>query len=270
MAKKSTKSKQGKKSIVQSFSFKLSNQQKLIVGSLLIIIGILLFISFLSFLFTGKADQSVISEFPDRNEDAQNWAKLVGAQLSDFFITKGFGISSFIFSGLLFLSGIYVALNLNKTALAKHWIWGTLIVIWLSVFFGFFTHKYDFLGGIVGFETNHFLQDYTGKIGTVLILVFGLIVFLALKFNLTAEHIVALFKRAKNDLTAKDPDHNFDGEVPIDNSLTEEAEEFKSAFDISPESLEPTIKAHSKPHLTKEKKEDIDQPLEVIKPEDEL
>ena len=56
MAKKKTKAKSSTTSTIKKPNFKLSSQQKLIFGSLLIIIGILLFIAFLSFFFTGKVD----------------------------------------------------------------------------------------------------------------------------------------------------------------------------------------------------------------------
>ena len=122
MAKKRTKKKTTttkSKAKPRKLSFALSNQQKLIFGSLLIILGVLLFISFLSFIFTGKEDQSILSNFPDRSEAYKNWASQLGAWVSELFIIKGFGIPSFIFSGLLFLSGVYVTLNLKKTKLRK-------------------------------------------------------------------------------------------------------------------------------------------------------
>ena len=100
MAKKRTKSKTKKKTSSKKISFQLSNQQKLVLGSLFIILGVLLFVSFISFFFTAKEDQSILNQFPNRNEEAQNWARIVGAQLSDLFITRGFGISAFIFSGV--------------------------------------------------------------------------------------------------------------------------------------------------------------------------
>lgn len=259
MAKKTTKKKNTTKAkskkTFKKPSLTLSNQQKLIFGSLLIILGVLLFISFLSFIFTGKEDQSALSNFPERSEAYKNWASQLGAWVSELFISKGFGIPSFIFSGLIFLSGIYVTLNLKKTKLRKHWIWGTLIVIWLSIFFGFFTHKYDILGGTIGFEMNHFFQDYIGKIGTILLLLFGLIAYLALRFKVTGDTFVNLFSSAKknfkNDIN---PDTQEDSQTAIiDNSLTEEAEAIKSAFEISLDKPEPTISNHSKP---KEDKED--------------
>ncbi|WP_430468496.1 DNA translocase FtsK 4TM domain-containing protein [Winogradskyella ouciana] len=247
--KRTTKAKAKPKAKLKKPSFKLSNQQKLIFGSLLIIIGVLLFISFLSFIFTGKEDQSALSNFPDRSEDYKNWASQLGAWVSELFITKGFGIPSFIFSGLIFLSGVYVTLNLKKAKLRKHWIWGTLIVIWLSIFLGFFTHKYDLLGGTIGFEMNHFFQDYIGKIGTILLLLFGLIAYLAIRFKVTGDTFVGLFNRAKKDLkdnTASGMDQE-ESSVVVDNSLTEEAEAIKSAFEIPLEDKNPTIGNHSKP-----------------------
>ncbi|WCO02921.1 DNA translocase FtsK [Psychroserpens ponticola] len=270
MAKKKTKTKSKAKATpkLKKPSFKLSSQQKLIFGSLLIILGVLLFIAFLSFFFTGQTDQSTLTEFSSRDVETKNWLNKLGAWVSDLFINKAFGVSSFIFSGLLFLSGVYVALDINKSKLLKHWIWGTLIAIWLSVFFGFFAHKYDSLGGTIGFEMNSFFQDYMGKIGTVLLLVFILIIYLAIRFKVTGESIVALFKRANKEL--KDEINsvktaNEDNIVPLDNDLSAEAEDIKSAFELNIAEVEPTIENHSKP----EKKTETPK-VKINKPEPEL
>ena len=247
MAKKKRSTSQ--KTIKKPKSIKLSSQQKLVFGSFLMILGVLLFISMLSYLFTGKVDQSIISEFPSRDQEAQNWISLIGAEVSHFFIYKGFGMPSFIFSGLLFLSGVYVAFGLNKTKLRVHWIWGTLIVVWLSVLMGFFTHKYNVLGGVIGFEINHFLCDYIGTIGVSLLLLFGLITYLALRFKLTATDITESFKKAKREVQAdlkNQSENQLENQtVPLDNSLSDEAEEFKSAFEVSLPNQSSTIKNQS-------------------------
>ena len=164
MAKNKTKTKKTPKPKIKSKSDQVSNQQKLILGSFLVIFGILLGISFVSFFFTGNADQSTISNFTSPKISSENWLNKSGAWLSDFFINRGFGVSSFLFSILIFLSGIYILLNSSKTKLLKHWFWGILIIIWISVFFGFFSAFYDTLGGTIGFEINTFLQDYLGII----------------------------------------------------------------------------------------------------------
>jgi S-DNA-T family DNA segregation ATPase FtsK/SpoIIIE len=239
MAKKKTKTKSSTTSKLTKPNFKLSSQQKLIFGSLMIIVGILLCIAFLSFFFTGKVDQSTLTELTSREVEAENWLNKLGAWMSDFFITKGFGVSSFIFSGLLFLSGVYMVLDINKAKLRKHWIWGTLITIWLSIFFGFFAKLNGDLGGTIGFEINSFLQDYMGKIGTALLLLFGLIVYLAIRFKVTGQSFINLFKSTKKDFSSEFPIEEDSYNTVLDNDLAVEAEAIKSAFEINLDEAKP-------------------------------
>lgn len=268
MAKKNGTKKEKSASKFKLPSFKLSNQQKLIFGSLFMLLGALMFISFLSYLFTNKIDQSVVNEFPNRTPEAQNWTSLLGAWISDLFITQGFGISAFIIAGLVFLTGVYIALGINKNKLTSHWTWGLLTVIWLSTFFGFFTHQLDFLGGVIGFETNQLLQDYTGKIGTVFILLFGLIVFAAIKLKFTAQTFVNLFKRGQKAITVDFNNNDEETVIAFDNNLSDEAQQIKEAYleNNSKEEtnfdFEPEIKV-SKPKTETVKKESNDSELSI-------
>lgn len=249
MAKKKIKAKSSTTKKTIKPKFKLSSQQKFIFGSLLMILGILLFIAFLSFFFTGKADQSTLTEIGSRDVVAENWLNKLGAWVSDFFIMRGFGVSSFIFAGLIFLSGIYVTLDINKAKLRSHWIWGTLIAVWLSIFFGYFAHKYDALGGTIGFEMNSFFQDYIGIIGTALLLLFGLIVYAAVRFKVTGEEVVKVFKSAKKDFNEdfKSTSESSESYVALDNDLTAEAEDIKAAFDLKPAKDTSVAETKSKP-----------------------
>lgn len=249
MAKKKIKAKSSTTKKTIKPKFKLSSQQKFIFGSLLMILGILLFIAFLSFFFTGKADQSTLTEIGSRDVVAENWLNKLGAWVSDFFIMRGFGVSSFIFAGLIFLSGIYVTLDINKAKLRSHWIWGTLIAVWLSIFFGYFAHKYDALGGTIGFEMNSFFQDYIGIIGTALLLLFGLIVYAAVRFKVTGEEVVMVFKSAKKDFNEdfKSTSESSESYVALDNDLTAEAEDIKAAFDLKPAKDTSVAETKSKP-----------------------
>ncbi|UKM63898.1 DNA translocase FtsK [Flavobacteriaceae bacterium GSB9] len=255
MAKRKSKSNKSSKKRFSLPKFKLNNQQKLVWGSFLAILGLLLFISFVSFLFTGKADQSTLSEFASRDVVTQNWLSKSGAWLSDFFIQRGFGLSSFIFSVLIFLSGVFVLMNLSKSKLRKHWFWGIVIIIWISILLGFFGDKNDILGGTIGFELNSFLQDYIGKTGTALLLLFGLITYLAVRFKVTFDSFTKVFKSAKKDIKNELSEMKEDVIVPLDNNLSEEAEAIKSAFEIPLEDK----KAPSEPP----KKEEQSAPLEV-------
>ncbi|WP_347925635.1 DNA translocase FtsK 4TM domain-containing protein [Pontimicrobium sp. SW4] len=277
MAKKKPTTKK-RKPTRKKPNLSLSNQQKLVFGSLLLILGILLFLAFLSFFFTGQADQSVLDQFTTREVEAKNWMSKFGAWVSDLFIYKGFGAASFIFSGLIFLSGVYVLLNINKSRLWRHWFWGTLSVIWISILFGFLASKTPILGGTIGYELNDFLQDYIGKIGTVLLLLLCLITYLAIRFKMTPQHFGKLFSSAKNELKSefnkkgRNETDNTDF-IPVDNNLSAEAEDIKSAFEIPLENLEPTITNHSTLDAKKEKVVEPEKKLEVeiaAEPEEDL
>ncbi len=262
MAKRKTKTKKPPGKKLRRPSFKLSNQQKLILGSFLAIFGVLLCIAFISFFFTGEADQSSLSDFTSRDSTSKNWLNKSGAWLSDFFIHRGFGISAFILSGLMFLSGIYVLMDIGKSKLRQHWFWGILIMIWCSVFFGFFGGKNDILGGTIGFELNAFLQDYIGKIGTALLLLFGLITYLAIRFRVTFQSITELFKSAKKDIKEEFSQANEAFSVPLDNNLSEEAEAIKTAFEIPLENNDVEKKPESAPLEVKV------TPVEIVQDEE--
>lgn len=233
MAKTKAKAKKEPRKPFKVPSFEFTSQQKLVLGSFLVIMGLLLSIAFLSFIFTGETDQSALTDFTSREVKTKNWLSKIGAWLGDFFIQRAFGIPSFIFAGLLLLSGIYVLLNINKEKLRKHWFWGILIIIWLSVLLGFFGNRNDILGGTIGFEINSFMQDYIGKTGIILLLLFKLITYLAIRFQLTFESITKLFtsvkkdikKDIKNDLSDIKPDLDV---VASENNLPDQPEPIRA------------------------------------------
>ena len=133
MAKKSSDAK-GIKAL-QHFS--LSNAQRLVLGSFLILFSVLLLLSIISYFFTGESDQSILGDFTNRSVETKNWLSKIGAWISHQLVFKGFGVASILFSGLVAMSGITVLLNTSKQRLYSQWIWGTLIVIWTSITFGF-------------------------------------------------------------------------------------------------------------------------------------
>ena len=201
MAKKATKSKP--KPTKKGSPFKLTKQNKIILGSLLMLFSIALFFSFISFYFNWQDDQSLLSEFKDRNELAKNLLNKFGASISHIFMYKGFGLASLILPFLICITGIYLFLGLPYKALFKKWIWGLLFIIWISIALGFFATSSPLLGGLIGFEMNDFLQDYAGKIGVLLLLIFGLIFILVRLFEITPEEISAFFNSRKEAISSE-------------------------------------------------------------------
>jgi S-DNA-T family DNA segregation ATPase FtsK/SpoIIIE len=172
-----------------------------ILGSFLILFGIALFIAFTSFLFNWQADQSTLGQLSDRSVEAQNWLSKFGSEISNFFIYKGFGLAAYSIAVLVVLTGVYLFFGFNKNGLKKFWFWGVLVMIWFSAVLGFFAADNALLGGVIGFETNDFLQDYLGFAGTVLFLFFILIIYLVARLNITPEVVGNYFQRTKKEVS---------------------------------------------------------------------
>ena len=230
---------------------KITKQHKIVFGALLVLFSIALLVAFISFFIYGQQDQSAVNELLNRNEIVQNWLGKFGAFLAHILIYKGFGIAAFIIVRLFFLTGLYLILGIPTRKLKNIWFWDLFVIIILSVLFGFFATSLPELGGTIGYELNLLLQDYIGKTGTLLILIFGLIIYIIFKIKLSPERIESFFDTSKKE-TQGNPISN-----PINNSnsgynleefavATDDVDEIHlktngSQFEINKEALKPTI-----------------------------
>ncbi|MCR9262889.1 MAG: DNA translocase FtsK 4TM domain-containing protein [Flavobacteriaceae bacterium] len=277
MAKKRTKSKSKPTTAKKKASFRPSKQNKIILGSLLIVLSIALFFSFMSYYFTWQEDQSILSEFAHRNAQASNLLNKFGASVSHFFMYQGFGLASFAFPLLLAVTGLYLFLGLSGKGLIGKWIWGFIGIIWVSIALGFFASSQPLLGGLIGFEMNDFLQDYTGKIGVFLILIFMLMVILVQLFNFTPEGVANFFRsqrqKIKSDFQTETPvaKKQETEELPIELNLKEEEEvpvavdTYTHKKDIPPLQNEAGLDVN----LPQEEEADISLEVEKVKEEKE-
>ncbi|MEE2772899.1 MAG: DNA translocase FtsK [Bacteroidota bacterium] len=277
MAKKKAKTrKTAKKS--RKFSLKLDRQQKVVLGSFLMLFGLALIVAFVSFLFNWQADQSTLNEFGNRSVEARNWLSKFGATVSDFFIYKGFGVASFTIAFLVFLTGIYLFFGRNSSNLRKFWFWGILVMIWISVFLGFFADSYSLLGGRIGFETNDFLQDYLGFFGTALLLTFLLIVYLVVRLKITPELVGHYFKSGKKELqdafereqqatSISETDEEIDWK---EETLKHQPEEKAPEVELSQPKVEtPQPKPQPKVEIPPQDEEDVSMEVEAAPEEEE-
>ncbi|WP_421809535.1 DNA translocase FtsK [Flagellimonas sp.] len=277
MAKKRTKSKSKPTTAKKKVSFRPSKQNKIILGSLLIVLSIALFFSFMSYYFTWQEDQSILSEFAHRNAQASNLLNKFGASVSHFFMYQGFGLASFAFPLLLAVTGLYLFLGLSGKGLIGKWIWGFIGIIWVSIALGFFASSQPLLGGLIGYEMNDFLQDYTGKIGVFLILIFMLMVILVQLFNFTPEGVANFFRsqrqKIKSDFQTETPvaKKQETEELPIELNLKEEEEvpvavdTYTHKKDIPPLQNEAGLDVN----LPQEEEADISLEVEKVKEEKE-
>lgn len=182
--------------------FQISNQQKIIFGTLLMLLSVAFVIAFISYFSTWQQDQSLLKEFWNKQVEAENWLNKFGASVSDFFIRKGFGVAAFIFPILIFQTGLFLFVGLPLKKLNNRWFWGILSSIWLAIFFGFFAETAPILGGVIGFEMNDFLRAYIGKIGIGLLLFFVLVIYLVSRLGVTPEKIQSLFQSTQKEFKA--------------------------------------------------------------------
>ena len=204
---------------------KLNSSQKLFIGSSLIVLSFVLFLSFTSYFFTGVSDQSTLEKFVERDVITENWMSKIGAYIADLFLHKGFGISSYIISFLTFLSALFVLLGSNKTKLTRHWFWGLLIMVWMSILFGLIDLNSGKFSGIIGFEVNIFLKSYVGNIGTSFLLFLSGVFYLSFRLNIGIDSIKKWFSFKKKNKEIEDGLitnlDEIDNEEVIDQNVTE-------------------------------------------------
>ncbi len=260
-----------------------SRQQKVIFGTLLVLFSIALTLSFVSFFIYGQQDQSAVHEIENRSIEVRNWLGKFGAYLSNVFVYEGFGVSAFIFARLFFLTGAYLILDLSVRKLRSSWFWDSFLAIIVAIIFGFFATKLPELGGVIGFEMNDYLQDYLGKTGALLVLIFAIIIFLIFRIKVSPDAIKNVFENTKNKVAqdfealkkTKEETKSYNLEefaVDEEPELIEKEPIIKPAskFEIDKEILKPTISHSSELNLDPKLKRTIYEPdLEIEENDDE-
>ncbi len=230
MAKKKQKDTSIPKSPRRKISFTLSKQQTILLGSFLFLFGVALLISFVSYYFTWRADQSIVGEL-GREITAENWLSKFGSNLGHFFVYNGFGVASFILASLITLTGVYYFLGYVKKQLVVFWFWGLLVMLWISVFLGFFSDQYSLLSGVVGFEINDLLQDYMGLVGAALLMTFLAIVYFVIRLKVTPDKVINFFKSKRKEISEDFTSEPSD--TSKDNIIESQQEETSTSFDFA-------------------------------------
>ncbi|MEL1244132.1 DNA translocase FtsK [Flavobacterium sp. DGU11] len=285
----------------------LSRQHKVLLGVLFFLFSVALLLSFISYFLYWEYDQSELSAFGDRQQPVQNWLGKLGAFLADLFLYHGFGVASFILIRFFFLTGAYLVLDLPVRKLKKTLFWDLYLVVIVSILFGFFNTYLPELGGVIGYEMNLFMQDYLASTGTLLILIFGLFVFLIFRVKMSPDAIKLFFEKRRKEIEEvmeSDPEQeqapdaaSIPAPAPVSYSVTataapayidkeEEDEEEPelilrtvtppppvSQFEINREALKPTIEHSSEINLEpaiKTKPAEYTPPVhEIIETDDE-
>ena len=198
MAKKN-KTEEVKNNKGKSGSFLKDERFKVALGITVSGFAVLLFISFVSYLFTWKTDQSfqwsrVFSE-PDFQVD--NWSGKVGAYFSNLFINRWFGISSLAVPFMLLLMG-FALMRIrikNLSLILKATLVGMILAsIWLGFILGSFQGILGSgLGGKHGLYLSQWLRAFAGTLGAGLILLAATVIWMVFSNRNTLGWISRLF-----------------------------------------------------------------------------
>jgi S-DNA-T family DNA segregation ATPase FtsK/SpoIIIE len=166
------------------------------VGISLLAVAFFLLTAFVSYLFTGKADQSVVESFSMREIktsgfEIENWFGYLGAWCSHLIIYKWFGIASFLIPPFLFLLGAYVLFQKQLLPIRRSFYFLIFTTFWLSTLMGYITLDennplvFSYITGGIGYEIATVLHGLMGW-GTYVFLILALIIFVVYFFNITS------------------------------------------------------------------------------------
>ena len=216
-------------------SFFRNERFKFVLGALVLLFSIYMIIAFMSFLFYGGSDQSILDiswkELFKRSQEirVQNWAGKPGAYFSELIINQGFGIGSFLFLYLFFLIGLSFW-GIKPVKIGKNILYSLFLVIWLSVTLGLIfgspePGRFLYWGGQYGFFLSSWIASFIGIIGLVFIIIFTGITLVVIRFENSHLFFRNLFKIKPREKTLETDDEKTADELIIDDSISKVIED---------------------------------------------
>ncbi|WP_185861897.1 DNA translocase FtsK 4TM domain-containing protein [Blattabacterium cuenoti] len=174
---------------------KIINENKIIktiFGFFLLGNSLFLFLSFFSFFFHWKNDQSQLSKIFDKEIIAENLLGKIGSAISHYFIHSGIGISAFFIPILLFLTGLKILFtkkkflnNFYKSTIYKF----IFFSIWLPITLHLMIPDEGILCGVFGFEIGNLLIHLFGKVGLYILILTSIIFYFIITFRINTPNI---------------------------------------------------------------------------------
>lgn len=218
--------------------FFLDRRTRMIFGVLLTLFAVIALLSYISFLFTGIYDQSVLSldhaERVANRLTVRNMLGLPGAELAQFMIDGSFGFVSILLVFMLAIYGLRLMHVFRDIRAILLFCGTTFWVLWGSVVLGFaqqMIHLGAFSwGGKFGTWAAAWLSSYVNITGTILILLALLVIFLIVTDPHFTERckafgawVAKLFTRKPKGVEEPLPTGEPGDELTIDIPLTEES-----------------------------------------------
>jgi len=224
MAKKKSTTKAKSKFDWTKLQNAFSNRSNhFVLGLSLMAFALFLMGAFISYLYNWTADQSMVqfnfwNALSDPQIQAQNLFGKFGAALAHQFIFEWFGLAAFLFCWYLTLIGLRLAFKLKLNSLSKASAAMLFFLIWIPTTLAFFLPSQGQLAGATGYWLVSWLSSLTGPIGTIIILVISILLFLSISNKWTGETVLNFFGKFKPQKL------DTEAETNLENSLSGTAE----------------------------------------------
>ncbi|MDC1063191.1 DNA translocase FtsK 4TM domain-containing protein [Flavobacteriales bacterium] len=176
----------------------LNKKNHFVVGGILLLFSFFLVIAFSSFFINWKADNSLVldASFSDiiTNDEIKNSLGGLGAYLSHTLIYRFFGISAYLIFTFTFLLSLRI-FGFKRFSILNNLFHTLLALIYIPVFI-FHFYENALLAGGLGMHTQDFCLKALGDIGTSLLLITFLFIYLPLTFDIKAKDIIFYIKSA--------------------------------------------------------------------------
>ncbi|HNP55295.1 MAG TPA: DNA translocase FtsK 4TM domain-containing protein, partial [Ferruginibacter sp.] len=160
-----------------------------IVGSIAVLLAIMLFIAFTSYLFTWDEDQDKVFRHGSKllwgaDTHVDNLMGTFGAFISHFFIYKGFGVASYLICTLFFVVGVNLFFGKKIFSIVRNLKYLIIGLPVLSATASVFLGKQSFpWGGAAGDLMANWLQNTIGSIGAYGIIAVTFLAYIIWRFN---------------------------------------------------------------------------------------
>lgn len=249
-SKGSNKSKKTKPGVLSRIIH--SEQFPKAMGVCVAILTIFCFVCFVSFFWSWSEDYTKMQSLSPiklliGEQDIANWGGPIGAFISYVFIRHIFGIASF---GFIILFALYVLylFNIRSINFSKWIISVSVIMLWLSMLFGFCVkvvglETLDVFAGTVGMAVNYWLVGVIGKVGATLFLIAFTIVFPMFLFNVRYRFVASWIRQIKQNIDErksrkaeeKSRDEEIEEEDEIDEPIFQSSEAEEKIEQSKPE-----------------------------------
>jgi S-DNA-T family DNA segregation ATPase FtsK/SpoIIIE len=173
------------------------------MGLLIGVFAIFMLVAFVSYLFTGEADYSLLESNTDPMNSELRYKNVCGswgAIVAFFFLNDLFGLASFIIPPYLIILGMRM-MRIFKFTLVRKFILFTVLMLWTSVFLAAFGYLFPYfegtfvkLGGNHGIQVVKYLTQLVGTPGLLAVLVVTAVLYLIYLSAKTIEVIRDVFR----------------------------------------------------------------------------